>query len=139
MMYGEPGANWEEDDTEHEFRAKTKDLLVLQLPGLKFFILEFNSAICEFGTYCIFNFDECEQLKISGKRFPKQGLLRTMSAESVPVNGFGFLADDTVFCWVQLQNHLDSGASGGSDGLKAGMVKKSSMVSKTSALELTKR
>ena len=39
-----------------------------------------------------------------------------MSAESVPVNGFGFLADDTVFCWVQLQNHLDSGASGGSDG-----------------------
>ena len=63
----------------------------------------------EFGTYCLFNFDQSDELKVTGKRFPNKGFLRTISATSVPMNGFGFLADDTLFCWVQLQEIQEAG------------------------------
>jgi len=63
-------------------------------------MLEFDNSVCEFGTYSLFNFDQSEELKVTGKRFPKQGLLRCVSASSL--SGFGFLADDSLFCWVQL-------------------------------------
>lgn len=63
-------------------------------------MLEFDGRVCEFGTFSLFNFDESEELKFTGKRFPKQGLLRCISSDSTSLNGFGFLADDTIFCWV---------------------------------------
>ena len=70
---------------------------------IQFLILEFDGSVSEFGTYSIFNFDQSEELKVTGKRFPKQGLLTCISSQSAPqLNGFGFLADDTLFCWVQL-------------------------------------
>ena len=90
----------EDFEDEDYLDVRTKDILVLQLPELKFLMLEFDGNVCELGTYCLFNFDETEELKITGKRFPKQGLLRSISATSSPLNGFGFLADDTLFCWV---------------------------------------
>ena len=65
----------------------------------------------EFGTYSLFNFDQSEELKITGKRFPNQGLLRSISSTSSPLNGFSFLADDTLFCWVQLQEVQEGMAS----------------------------
>lgn len=75
----------------------------------------------EFGTYCLFNFDQSDELKVTGKRFPNKGFLRTISATSVPMNGFGFLADDTLFCWVQLQEIQEAAGNAAKKSSSAAM------------------
>lgn len=61
-------------------------------------LLEFNEETSEFQTLCIFNFEHEEQFKVTGKKFPLTGMLR--SVWSHWFSGFGFMADDTVFSWV---------------------------------------
>lgn len=65
-------------------------------------LLEFDEETSEFKTLCIFNFENEEQFKITGKRFPLTGMLRAVSTHWF--SGFGFMADDTVFSWVQFQD-----------------------------------
>ena len=104
-------------------------------------MLEFDPAVCELGTYCLFNLDHSEELKITGKRFPKQGLLRTISppitADSASLSGFGFLADDTLFCWVQLQEIQEAAASAHTQA--SGVRKQANQQKSVKPLELIKR
>jgi len=71
---------------------------------VKFIILAFDEETSEFATFAIFNFENQDELKLTGKRFPQRGMLRTVSTHWFC--GFGFLADDTIFTWVQLQETL---------------------------------
>ena len=154
---GDFGTARGEHEDEDYFDMRTKDILVIQQPELKvsisatvanlilfaqFLLLEFDPEICEFGTYCLFNLDHSEELKITGKRFPKQGLLRTISAESTQLSGFGFLADDTVFCWVQLQQVQDAAAAHASAQMQqqqSGSSQKQPSLQKTQSFDLLKR
>jgi hypothetical protein len=43
-----------------------------------------------------------DDLKQSGKKFPNAGFLNAISTAAF--TGFTFLADDTIFCWVELHN-----------------------------------
>ena len=43
---------------------------------------------------CLFNFDQMEQLKETGKKFPLCGFLRAFSNQSQ--SGFAFVCDDTI-------------------------------------------
>ena len=79
-----------------------KQVLVIHLPKLKFIVLEFDEDIQEFKQLCIFNFENEDQFKVTGKRFPLQGLLRSVSTHWF--SSFGFIADDSVFSWVQFQD-----------------------------------
>jgi hypothetical protein len=86
------------------FRGETdKQVLLVHLPKLKVVLLEFSEEVSELQTLCIFNFENEEQFRVSGKRFPLTGLLRSVSTHWF--SGFGFMADDTVFSWVQFQEN----------------------------------
>jgi hypothetical protein len=78
---------------------RAKDVLLVHLPKLKVLLLEFNEETSEFQTLCIFNFENEEQYRVTGKRFPLCGMLRSVTTHWF--TGFGFIADDTVFSWVQ--------------------------------------
>ena len=88
------------EDEDEEEECLRKDLLVLHLPQLLFIILEFDPETCEFATHSLYNYDHMEELKQSGKRYPLQGMLRAVSIPTF--TGFTFIADDTIFCWVEL-------------------------------------
>jgi hypothetical protein len=80
-------------------QAHATDLLVIYMPKLKFVVLELDAEqTCEFRVYCLFNFENQEELKYTGKRYPKIAMLR--SVQFSDVCGFSFIADDTVFTWV---------------------------------------
>ena len=64
-------------------------------------LLEFDPSISEFAVYCIFNLEHQEELTGTGKLFPLTGMMRSISTHWF--TGFGFIADDTVFSWVQIQ------------------------------------
>ena len=81
------------------FRDSNKQVLLVHIPKLKIVLLEFNEETSEFQTLCIFNFENEEAFKVTGKRFPLTGLVRSISTHWF--SGFGFIADDTVFSWVQ--------------------------------------
>ena len=78
---------------------RAKDVLLVHLPKLKILLLEFNEETSEFQTLCIFIFENEEQYRVTGKRFPLCGMLRSVTTHWF--TGFGFIADDTVFSWVQ--------------------------------------
>jgi hypothetical protein len=49
----------------------------------------------------LFNFDQWEELKVTGKRFAKSGMLRSLTTESD--GGFMFLADDTIVAQIKFK------------------------------------
>ena len=71
-----------------------QDMLCLQMDGLKFVILCFDRELESWRTVLMFNFDSVDELKVTGKRFPLQGMLRGKD------DGFVFLADDTILAKV---------------------------------------
>lgn len=88
--------------------ARAKDVLLVHLPNLKVLLLEFSEETSEFLTLCIFNFENEEQYRVTGKKFPQTGMLRSINTHWF--SGFGFIADDTIFSWIQFQE--DSRAKG---------------------------
>ena len=81
---------------------KSNDLICFQMQGLKFLIIQYNNEIQDWKTVFLFNFDNTEEIKQSGKRFPNSGLLR--STNTPKSSGFIFLADDTVIGSIRFQN-----------------------------------
>ena len=110
----------ETDETMHD--GALKDIVILHIPKLKvslslypltlcvqFILLEFDPDVSEFAVYCIYNLENQPELQMTGKMFPNTGMLRSVSTHWF--TGFGFIADDTTFSWVQLQDPSDQ-ASG---------------------------
>ena len=52
------------------------DMLVIQLPSLKFVTLEMDLEVLEFKILCMHNFENQRNLKSSGKINPRQGFLQ---------------------------------------------------------------
>jgi len=76
-----------------KFTLNGHDVLCIHISVLKFIVIAFIDY--EFRTLCLFNFEHMDELKISGKRFPVNGMLRGFVDW-----GFVFISDDTLFCSV---------------------------------------
>ena len=73
---------------------------MLYLPKSKFIVLEFDAeSTSDFRVFCIFNFQNDDALKFTGKKFPMEGMLRSVTGTDP--SGFSFIGDDTVLTFVQ--------------------------------------
>ena len=64
-------------------------------------MLEFDEEIGEFKIFSMHNFENQDELVISGKRFPLRGKLRSIS--SFYHSMFGYISDDYTFVWVEFR------------------------------------
>jgi hypothetical protein len=76
-----------------KFTLNGHDVLCIHVSVLKFIVIAYIDF--EFRTLCLFNFEHMDELKLSGKKFPLNGMLRGFQDW-----GFVFISDDTLFCSV---------------------------------------
>ena len=57
-----------------KFTLNGHDVLVIHESVLKFIVIAYIDF--EFRTLCLFNFEHMDELKLSGKKFPLNGMLR---------------------------------------------------------------